>query len=302
MGGATNVDSSKRGDTDALRRAEVTVRRLYRVDFFWDINKSLEFALLRTYAVPTIAALLDRTGETVGRPRKRYDDTVLILIEVLDNGLESDRATRAYARLNDMHGRYTIHNNDFLYVLSTFILSPIDWLAKYGRRPLTEDECEDWFLFWCTFGARIGIAEIFPTLAAARDFCETFEATRYAVSKSSRKLAEASMKVVLADMNVPGVLFPVGFAIVTALCEPRLVAALGFPEPSPILRRSVGLAMGLRRAVLQRLPPNTTPTPPQTGSQTYPQGYEIEELGTFAKPHPTRPRNQSDELAGPEAG
>jgi hypothetical protein len=300
MGGATNIDSSKKDDTDALCKAEATVRRLYRVDFFWDINKSLEFALLRTYAVPTIAALLDRTGETAGRPRKRYDDTVLIIIEVLDNGLDSERARRAYARLDDMHGRYTIRNDDFLYVLSTFILSPIDWLAQYGRRPLTEDESEDWFLFWRAFGARMGIADVFPTLAAASDFREMFEATHYAVSKSSRKLAEASMKVVLADMNVPRVLFPVGIAIVTALCEPGLVAALGFPEPSPILRASIGFAMGLRRAVLRCLPSKTTPTFPQTGSQTYPHGYEIEELGTFAQPQSTRPRNRSDELAGPE--
>jgi hypothetical protein len=234
--------------------------------------------------VPSIAALLDRTGETVGRPRKRYDDTVLILVEVLDNGLDSDRARRAFARLDDMHRRFTIRNDDFLYVLSTFILCPMDWLERFGRRSLSDDECQDWFGFWCAFGARMGIADIFPSLEAARGFLERFEATRYGASKSSRKLAEASMKVVLADMHVPRILFPFGVSVVTALCEPQLVAALGFPEPSPMLRRWVGAAMGLRRALLRILPPSTEPTPPQTGRQTYPHGYEIEELGTFARP------------------
>ncbi len=301
MGGTTSTPSSP-DDAEALRRAEATVRRLYRVDFFWDINKALELALLRTYAVPTIAALLDRTGETASRPRKRYDDTVLILIEVLDNGLESDRARRAYARLNDMHGRYTIRNDDYLYVLSTFILCPMDWLETYGRRPMTQDEREDWFRFWCGFGARMGIRDIFPDRPAAREFREAFETTRYAVSKSSRKIAEASMKVVLADMRVPRFLFPFGLKVVTALCEPRLVAALGFPEPSPWLRKVVGAAMGLRRAILRALPPKTTPTSPQTGSQTYPEGYHIEELGTFAQPRGATNRDRPDEFAHPDAG
>jgi hypothetical protein len=302
MCGIPRSESSNAVDAGSLRKAEATVRRLYRVDFFWDINKALEFALLRTYAVPSIAALLDRTGETTSRPRKRYDDTVLILIEVLDNGLLSDRARRAYARLNDMHGRYTIRNDDFLYVLSTFILCPIDWLATYGRRPMTQDEREDWFRFWYAFGTRMRIEEIFPDLAAARDFREAFERTRTAVSKPSRKLAEASAKVVLADMHVPRILFPLGLAVLTALCEPRLVAALGFPEPSPWLRKCVGIVMSLRRSVLQWLPPKTRPTPPQTGSETYPEGYEIEELGTFAQPREAPPRDRPGEFAHPGAG
>jgi hypothetical protein len=283
-----SIPTSTPSEVRTLREAEATVRRLYRIDAFWDINKSLEFALLRTYAVPSIAALLDRTGETVGRPRKRYDDTVLILVEVLDNGLESERARRAFTRLGDMHGRFAIRNDDFLYVLSTFILCPIDWLELYGRRAMTEDECRDWFSFWCGFAMHMGLENIFPSLEAARMFRQNFEAGRFEMSKSSRKLAEASMKVVLADMHVPRALFPFGFSVVTALCEPPLVAALGFPEPSPRLRRWVGACMGLRRSLLRILPVPTKPTPPQTGRQTYPQGYEIEELGTFERLRPAK--------------
>lgn len=195
--------SSPLGGTALLRKAEAAVRRLYRVDFFWDINKALEFALLRTYAVPSIAALLDRTGETVSRPRKRYDDTVLILVEILDNGLDSDNARRAFTRLADMHGRFEIRNDDFLYVLSTFMLCPMEWLESYGRRPMTGEEGLDWFRFWCAFGARMGIRDLFRDLAEARAFRRHFEETRYAASKPSRSLAEASARIVLPEMHVP---------------------------------------------------------------------------------------------------
>jgi hypothetical protein len=267
----------------ALHRAEKTAWRLYRVDFPWDMTKSLEFALFRTYAVPSISALLDRTNEMVGRPRKRYDDTVLIITEILNNGLDSPRARRAYARLNDMHGRFTIRNDDFLYVLSTFIFSPIDWIEKYGRRPLTDEEVEDWFLFWCAFGERMGIKDIFPTLARFRAFHDTFERARYAPSKANGKIAMASMNLLLADYHLPRFLYPLGYKIILALCEPHLVAALGFAEPSRGMRLFVAMVMRWRRAVLRLLPPNKKAAPLQTGSRTYPEGYEIEELGTFSR-------------------
>lgn len=282
--GGSDSGSSPQDPLAALHRAEQTAWRLYRVDFPWDLNKSLEFALFRTYAVPSISALLDKTNEMVGRPRKRYDDTVLIISEILNNGLDSPRAKRAYARLNDMHGRFTIRNDDFLYVLSTFIFSPIDWIAKYGRRPMTKEEVEDWFLFWCAFGERMGIKDIFPTLPAFRAFHDTFEQTRYAPSKANGKIATASMNLLLADYHLPRILYPLGYKIILALCDPPLVAALGFVEPPRLLRHFVAGLMRLRRAILHLLPPNKAPIPPQTGWRTYPEGYEIEELGTFPRP------------------
>jgi hypothetical protein len=90
--------------------AERTAWRLAFIDFPWDINKALEFALLRTYAVPSISELLARTGEFEHRAAKRYDDTALLIREVLRNGLDSSRARRAFMRINGMHGRFRISN------------------------------------------------------------------------------------------------------------------------------------------------------------------------------------------------
>ena len=47
--------------------------------FPFDVARSLELALFRTYAVPRISALLRSTGELTERTRKRYDDTDLLL-------------------------------------------------------------------------------------------------------------------------------------------------------------------------------------------------------------------------------
>ena len=67
--------------------------RIYRLhalqEFPWDVTRALELALYRTYAVPSIGELLDRTGEFRERTQKRYDDTALLLGEVLEHGFDA---------------------------------------------------------------------------------------------------------------------------------------------------------------------------------------------------------------------
>src|SRR5262245_8925978 len=43
-----------------------------RVDFPWDTTRALEFALFRTFCVPAISTLLDKTQEFGKRAQKRY--------------------------------------------------------------------------------------------------------------------------------------------------------------------------------------------------------------------------------------
>src|SRR5919112_21086 len=78
-------------------------------------------ALFRTFASPRIGALLHKTGEFEARAQKRYDDTDLIVSEIVEHGPDSERGARAIARMNAIHARFAIANEDFLYVLSTFV-------------------------------------------------------------------------------------------------------------------------------------------------------------------------------------
>ena len=68
-------------------------------------------------------------------------------------GYDSDRGRRALRRMNQMHGRFAIANDDFLYVLSTFIFEPIRWNARFGWRPMCEQERLAMFHFWREVGA-----------------------------------------------------------------------------------------------------------------------------------------------------
>ena len=57
-------------------------------EFPWDLTRSLELALFRTYAVPSVSRLLARTGEFTERAQKRYDDTELLIRNFVDWGYD----------------------------------------------------------------------------------------------------------------------------------------------------------------------------------------------------------------------
>src|SRR5258706_5538383 len=86
-----------------------------RYDFPFDTVRALELALFRTFAVPSISAILARTGEFLERAAKRYDDTDLIVSELVEHGYDSARGAAALRRMNEIHGRFKIANYDFLY-------------------------------------------------------------------------------------------------------------------------------------------------------------------------------------------
>ena len=56
--------------------------------FPWDTVRALEIALYRTYCVPSISALLDRSGEFYRAAQRRYDDTAILVAEMCEWGYE----------------------------------------------------------------------------------------------------------------------------------------------------------------------------------------------------------------------
>jgi hypothetical protein len=249
--------------------------------FQWDVERALEFALLNTYAIPSISGLLARTGEFTRRARKRYDDTELLLAEIGENGFGSDRAGQALERVNAMHGRFRIANDDYLYVLSTFVFNPIDWMAEHGRRAFTAKEQLAWLRYYQELGRRMGISGIPASLEAFRAFREKFEAGRMVYAESNREVSTVTVDLVLG-MYVPRALYPIGRPVAMTLCSERLIKAIGGRPPPSWLRLTTRAAMRLRAIFLRLLPePKRLRRITLRKNPTYPNGYEIAGLGVL---------------------
>lgn len=241
------TDPADAADADAdttLRAAEATAHRLAGELFPWDLTRALELALLKTFCVPSISGLLARTGEFEQRPRKRYDDTGLMVAELLRHGLDSPAGAAVIERMNRIHGHYAIGNDDFLYVLSTFVAEPIRWLARYGWRPLTPLEQEHLFLFWRGVGERMGIAALPPSLADLLALNERVEREAFAPAATNRRIADATLAMLLADW--PAALRPALRRGLLGLLDRQTCAALGWSTAPDWLQALVLQALRAR--------------------------------------------------------
>jgi len=71
---------------------------------------------------------------------RRYADTGVLISDFTTYPFDSERRARALARMNFLHSHYLISNDDMLYTLSVFIVTPRRWIEKYEWRPLTDLE------------------------------------------------------------------------------------------------------------------------------------------------------------------
>lgn len=253
-------------------------------EFPWDIQRSTELALFRTYAVPEIGELLAATRAFIDDTEKRFDDTAIVLVESgLYVGGESDDAT-AIRRLNQMHGAYDIPNDQMLYVLSTFVVTPCRWIDRYGYRKLTEAELVSIVRYWQRFGQLMGIRDIPPDYAGFADYYDTYERDRFAFSSGGRAVADATLGLLLSWF--PTQLRPVIHGALMSLLEPHLRRALNYADPPPTVAAAVQVALGLRKALVARMPARRDRLSPLDTMRlrTYPTGYDIAKVGTF----PTR--------------
>ncbi|KAF0960278.1 oxygenase MpaB family protein [Rhodococcus sp. T7] len=274
-------------------------RNLATYEFPWDLNQALSFALFRTYAVPSVGRLLYETGAFTGGTQKRYDDTSILLEVPLLEGFDSSNGKAAMRRINQMHHMYDIPNEDFLYVLSTFVVVPQRWIQDYGWRHLTDDELLASVRYYQTLGRHMGIKNIPATYAEFETLMDTYEAERFAYDEGARRVADAT-KDLLASFY-PRFAKPVIDIFSRSLMDEPLLAAFRYREPGKLARRvSVG-GLRLRARLVALLPPRNTPqyvfTMPRIRS--YPNGFDIKSMGTFAPGCPV-PHSRNPQPAQPE--
>ena len=247
-------------------------------EFPFDTTRSLEFALFRTFGSPSVSTLLDSTGEFAARAQRRYDDTDLILSTIAESGYESKDGRRAIRRMNHLHGRFEIANEDFLYVLSTFVYEPIRWNARFGWRPLVEREKLAAFHFWRQVGRRMAIKDIPETYEELERYNVEYERANFRYADSNARVARASRDMFLAWF--PGVPKRLGAHAIGALMDEPLREAIGFPRPPRAIVRSVEGALGVRARVVRALPPRRTPKlRTRMRHRSYRKGWRLDALG-----------------------
>lgn len=247
-------------------------------EFPWDTTRSLELALFRTFSVPSIAELLDRTGEFGRAAQKRYDDTDLILSTIVEAGYDSEEGKGAIRQMNGIHGRFEIANEDFVYVLSSFVFEPIRWNARFGWRPLIETEKLATFEFWREIGRRMAIRDIPESYAELESYNEGYERERFRRTDATERVGRATRDMFLAWF--PGLPKRFGAQAIYALMDEPLRDAFGFPHPPRALRTAVEASLRTRARFVALLPRRRRPRlRTRRRTRTYGREWQLEKLG-----------------------
>ena len=62
--------------------------------------------------------------------QKRYNDTNVLMTRMIKHGFNSEPGDWAIQCINWIHRHYNIRNEDFLFVLSTFLCEPMRWIER----------------------------------------------------------------------------------------------------------------------------------------------------------------------------
>lgn len=275
-----------RTTNDALDPAtdfvEIT-RNVILHEFPWDMNQALSFALFRTYAVPGIGRLLDETGEFNDRVQKRYDDTALLLEQPFLHGFEAPEGRAAIRRINQMHKSYDIPDHEMRYVLSTFVVVPKRWLDEFGKRPLTHHEVLAVVAYFRLLARHMNISDVPETYEEFARLMDDYEAEHFAFDAGGRRVADSTMA--LMRTFHPRLLGPAIDTFSRAIMDQPLREAFEYDGPSPAVEKLSRATLRARGRVLRLFPARLTP---KTSAdlpwiRSYPDGFDVEQLGTFPK-------------------
>ncbi|KAK0445798.1 hypothetical protein EV421DRAFT_2034301 [Armillaria borealis] len=238
---------------------------LYDMPFFTRLGAQV--ALLKTYGIPSISALLLTTGEfsTERKLTKRVTDTALLISTFISCPLEyspttaestpclGPRGNIALARVNWLHSRYNITNDDMLYTLALFILEPMRLVARFDWRPYSPEEAKCNFLMWKDIGRRMNIKEIPETLRELEEWSKQYESTHMVPSASSHQLANTALEYMSTRVpNIPGARSLVK-TLFLCMMDDQLRNAMMLPAPSKYVYTLVKIALALRAFIIKNL-------------------------------------------------
>ncbi|TFY53181.1 hypothetical protein EVG20_g10233 [Dentipellis fragilis] len=287
------------GRIDTLTPTEA--QEIMKLSGEWDMPTiawySVALALFKTYGIPTISGLLVKTGElgTADSVSKRYADTgIMIAIwsncpmlkyspsgsekpEKPANGPEVDpRAFLSIARVNWLHQKYKISNDDYLYTLALFVLEPIYWAEKWSWRKLSKLECHARLVLWKETGDLMNIKDIPDTVEELIAWSKAYEERNMVPAKTNYELATHTLDEVTYQISTVPWLKSLVERIFICVLDERVRVAMLLPEQPYLLRTFVNSMLVftafvqhhfmLPRFTPKRYIPASLPTPTTDGS------------------------------------
>ncbi|KAJ5109517.1 hypothetical protein N7456_006192 [Penicillium angulare] len=244
-------------------------KTILQMEFPFIVLKSLQFALFRTYGIPTISTLLLKTSQLSDSTTsfKRYADTGTLIGEFMAFEPSSERSQTAIARTKYLHKGYRasgkILEDDMLYTLSLFALEPIRFVRLFEWREMTEMERCAVGTYWKSLGDALGISyETLPSgkngfqdgihwLEEVHAWAEQYEVQHMKPHPRNKEIADKTIDVLV--YNLPGFMKPLGVYFVSFLMDDRLREAMMIDRPPAFFSAVFASIFQIRKLYLRYL-------------------------------------------------
>jgi len=246
-------------------------------------------AIERISQSEAVATFFHGTGAAEGNALKRTEDTLIHIYYFMNWGADSYHGRLAADSMNQMHGRYFIHNDGMKYVLLNGIFSVLDSLKRVGHRPITQTELLGYFHSHIVMGQAMRIQEL------THDWDEMYEwfgALNRAMSNHTPQ--KIRMWLSLEDnfdrtAKVPGFVsrFRRQFEIIAM--DDTYRTALGFEMPDDKTVARIKRVVDRVTRFRGQLPKGEPYIESLQNFLTYPNGVDIQESGVKAR-SPRMPR------------
>ncbi|KAE8408632.1 hypothetical protein BDV37DRAFT_278641 [Aspergillus pseudonomiae] len=251
-------------DTEAWEIQKI----LFELEFPFMFFQALQFALFKTYGIPTISKLLASTRQSSNPENalKRYADTGALLQEFMGNPPSSRRAYEAIARTRWIHSGYRakgkILESDMLYTLGLFAIEPIRFIEKYEWRRLSDLEKCAIGTFWKSLGDGLGISYgALPSKDKWRDGLHWLEelsnwSSNYEIQHmrphiKNREVADQATAIIL--YTLPQFAHSVAVKLTSFLMDVRLRKAMLYEPPSAAYTRIFDFLLSVRQFTIRHL-------------------------------------------------
>ena len=239
-------------DRIAALDPETDFEAIYRIsgeEFGWETRRALELAILHTFAAPEIAAVLDSTGKFTSHGKQRYHDTIKLLRKAGCDGLDSPRGHQAIKAMRQIHGRFSINDDEMRYVLATFVVIPVRWITRYGWRPITPAEIQATARYYTRLGTLMGITAVPDSYQAFAAVLDDYERRHHASTPAGQRLTTATIGVLASQLGrLP---HRAGRWCIRAALSQPLRASLGLPASSPLATLTVHAVLRTRARVVR---------------------------------------------------
>ncbi|CEN62349.1 hypothetical protein ASPCAL08985 [Aspergillus calidoustus] len=249
-------------------------KNLVQFEFPFFFTKALQFALFRTYGIPTVSKVLTKTTQFSAPETslKRYSDTVVLVQEFVGQSPTAARSHAAIARTRFVHSGYrgsgTILESDMLYTLGLFAVQPVRFINKYEWRELTDMEKCAIGTFWKSLGDGLNISydELPSGKSGFRDglhwleeimaWSDAYEEKCMLPHVKNREVADGTTEVLL--YSIPKAFHPIGLNFVSFMMDDRLRKAMLYEAPPASYAKLFSFLLSSRRFVMRYL---TLPRP-----------------------------------------